>query len=84
MTDRPKAKRIDLPRFLNTEDLAARFGCHPRTVRNWIETGCSVDGNLVKLPASRVGKRWLVREDWLASFEHQLRPFSGRSDLDVE
>lgn len=82
---RPDAiQAIDLPRFYEAKELAQRFHCHPRTIRDWINKGCPTNGRRVKLPAVRLGKKWQVREDWLVLFEHRVRPSSGRPDLDVE
>ncbi len=75
---------IDLPRFYTVKEVALRFRCHPRTIRDWINHGCPANGRLVKLPAGRLGKKWQVREDWLVLFEHRVRPQGGRPDLDVE
>jgi hypothetical protein len=37
----------------------------------------------VHLEATKAGKSWLVHPDWLALFEHRIRPVR-RADLDVE
>jgi hypothetical protein len=42
---------------------------HPATVTRWILVGCPArDGRRVKLTATRVGSRWLVRESDLQAF----------------
>lgn len=49
----------------------ARGALHvtPSTVTRWILSGCPArDGKRVRLPATRVGSRWLVRPEDLAAF----------------
>lgn len=75
---------MGLPRFFDTVELAGRFRCHPRTIRDWINHGCPTGERRVKLPAVRLGKKWQVREDWLVLFEHRVRPQGGRPELDLE
>lgn len=72
-------------RYHSVNDLAARFGRPPRTVRDWLAHGCPVAGSRVALPATLVGKRLLVADDDLAAFEHRLhraRRLPDRLDLD--
>jgi hypothetical protein len=46
---------------------------HPATVTRWILVGCTArDGRRVKLPATRAGSRWLVRESDLQAFFEAL------------
>lgn len=81
---KPELQQIPLPRYYDTKELAQRFRRNPRTVRNWITDGCPTENRLVKITARKFGKSWSVREDDLVLFEHQVRPLSGRPDLDVE
>ncbi|AQS49822.1 hypothetical protein BMG03_10150 [Thioclava nitratireducens] len=69
-------------RYCETDELAVRFRRHTRTIRDRIQKGCPVNGRRLKLPATRLGKKWQVREDWLVLFEHEARPPIGRPGLD--
>lgn len=75
---------VGLPVWYETDDLAARYRCDVRTIRDWIMHGCPTSSGRVKLPAVKLGRKWQVREDWLLLFEHRVRPPNGRPDLDVE
>src|SRR4051794_2774320 len=46
----------------------------PATLTRWILAGCPArDGKRIKLPATRAGVRWLVREEDLDAFFAALR-----------
>jgi excisionase family DNA binding protein len=51
------------PKLLTVEEVAARFECTPRTVRNWISTG--------EVPAIKRGRLIRVPED--ALYKHAPR-----------
>ncbi len=70
-------------RYLTTEEVAQRLRRNSRTIRDWIVKGCSTERGRVYLEATKAGKSWLVHPDWLALFEHRIRPVR-RADLDVE
>lgn len=70
-------------RYLTVEDAATRLRRHPRTIRDWITKGCPTMRGRVSLEATKAGKSWLVHPDWLALFEHRIRPVR-RADLDLE
>ena len=55
------------PRYLTIQEVATRYQLHPETVRRWI-----IDG---RLPAIKLagGSAWRVREDALATIEHQTQ-----------
>ncbi|AML51632.1 helix-turn-helix domain-containing protein [Falsihalocynthiibacter arcticus] len=72
------------PKYYTTNQVADIFGKHPRTIRDWILTGCLTPDGLVKLEAAKFGKSWQVRDVWLVLFEHRVRPDDGRPDLDLE
>ena len=78
------SRDVGLPIWYETDDLASRYRCDVRTIRDWIMHGCPTPSGRVKLPAVKLGRKWQVREDWLLLFEHRVRPPSGRPDLDVE
>ncbi|RDC68046.1 DNA-binding protein [Rhodovulum sp. 12E13] len=61
-------------RLYDTRELAARYRCSARTIRDWIEFGCPTPHGRVKLPASRMGRRYVVREEDRMLFEHRIRP----------
>ncbi len=73
-----------LPRYYETDELARHFRRDPHTIRDWIRFGCPTPHGRVKLPAVKLGKKWVVREDALALFEHRVRPVFGRPELDLE
>lgn len=69
--------------YLTTEEVAKKLRRHPRTIRDWIMKGTVTERGRVFLDATKPGKSWLVHPDWLALFEHRIRPLS-RADLDLE
>lgn len=73
-----------MPRDVHTIDsVARRFGRSPRTIRDWIDKGCVTPRGRVRLQAARVGRRWLVRTEWLEVFEARvMRPFE-RPDAEL-
>ncbi|TMV14589.1 helix-turn-helix domain-containing protein [Arenibacterium halophilum] len=64
-------------------EVAEKLRRHPRTIRDWIVDGCKTERGHVRLEATKVGKSWLIHADWLALFEHRIRPVR-RADLDLE
>ena len=71
------------PQFHTTDEVARRFKRSPRTIRDWISHGCPTGGGLVQLEAARVGRSWLVRDDWLERFEFRVFSRPDRTDLDA-
>lgn len=69
--------------YLTVAEVAQRMRRHPRTIRDWIVTGTVTDRGRVFLDATKIGKSWLVHPEWLALFEHRIRPIP-RADLDLE
>lgn len=69
--------------YLTTEDVGRKMRRHPRTIRDWIRKGCATDRGRIFLEGTRAGKSWLIHPDWLALFEHRIRPMR-RTDLDLE
>jgi hypothetical protein len=61
-------------RLYDTRELAARYRRSPRTIRDWIERGCPTPDGRVRLPAMRLGRAWVVREEDRMLFEHRIRP----------
>lgn len=72
------------PKYYSTEEIGEIFNKHPRTIRDWIMIGCPTPNGRVKLQASKLGKSWQVKDEWLVLFEHRVRPDEGRPDLDPE
>jgi transposase len=68
----------------DTTEVGARYKVHPHTIRDWINRGCPSKGKKVKLTASRVGRKWMIREEDLAVFEMRLRPLGGGPELDLD
>lgn len=73
----------DEEKYLTIEEIAKRLRRHPRTIRDWITKGAITPRGRFFLDATKPGKSWLVHPDWLALFEHQIRPLR-RADLDFE
>jgi len=69
--------------YLTTAEVATKLRRHPRTIRDWIVKGVVTERGRVFLDATKPGKSWLVHPDWLALFEHQIRPLR-RAHLDLE
>jgi excisionase family DNA binding protein len=56
--------------LFSVEEAAAKLKLAPKTLRDWLRTG--------KLPAVKLGKRWLIRErDLEAAIEAHLRHASA-------
>lgn len=70
-------------KYLTTKEVGKRLRRHPRTIRDWITEGTVTERGRVFLDATKPGKSWLVHPDWLALFEHRIRPVR-RADLDLE
>lgn len=69
--------------YLTTAEVAKKLRRHPRTIRNWILKGTVTERGRIFLDGTKPGKSWLVHPEWLALFEHRIRPLS-RADLDLE
>lgn len=69
--------------YITTGEVAKKLRRSPRTVRNWIAHGCPTPRGVVFLQATKAGKSWLIHPDWLALFEHRIRPVP-RADFDLE
>lgn len=69
--------------YLTTEDVGRKMRRHPRTIRDWITKGCVTGRGRIFLEGTKAGKSWLIHPDWLALFEHRIRPVR-RADLDLE
>lgn len=68
-----------------TTEIGKRYRKHPHTIRDWIRFGCpTLQGKKVKLPAIRIGRSWMIREEDVAVFEMRLRPLSGGPKLDLK
>lgn len=61
--------------LLDTNAVAARYKRSPRTIRGWIMHGCPTPNGRVHLPAMRMGRTWMVREEDCLLFEHRTRPW---------
>ena len=72
------------PAYHDVRAVARRFGRSPRTVRDWIAHGCPTPGGLVRLEAARVGRRWMIRDDWLERFEFRVVSSVPRPDPDTD
>lgn len=67
-----------------TAQVAKHYGVSPRTIRDWISTGCPTPNGPIKLQAAKYGRSWKFTEEDLLLFEHRVRPRQGRLDLDAE
>ena len=54
-----------MPRFLDSKDVAQRYGVDTVTVWDWVRSG--------KLSAIRLGRRFLFTEEDLQAFEDKRR-----------
>ena len=75
---------MDLPKYYTVAQVAKMLQRSPRTIRDWIDTGCPTARGRVRLEAAKLGKAWSIHEEWLAVFECRVRPRGGRPDLDLE
>ena len=80
---RELADATGFERYLTVEEVAAILRRSPRTIRGWISTGCPTPRGPVRLEAVKLGRAWMVRPDWLAVFEHRVRPPVGRTARDI-
>jgi len=55
-----------IEKLLTPEEAAERLAIKPRTVRDWLRKG--------KLPASRSGKLWRIREADLDEYIRNINP----------
>jgi hypothetical protein len=69
--------------YLTIDDVAQKLRRNPRTIRDWVVKGCATERGRIHLEATKAGKAWLVHPEWLALFEHRIRPVR-RADLDLE
>lgn len=69
--------------YHTVKDVAKVLRRHPRTIRDWIVKGCKTERGRVHLEGTKAGKSWLIHPEWLALFEHRIRPVR-RTDLDLE
>lgn len=53
-------------------EIAALLDRSPRTIRDWITTGCPTAGKLVLLDAVKMGRWWSVSEESLVLFQHRV------------
>ncbi len=72
------------PKYYTTNEVAEIFGKHPRTIRDWIMTGCPTPDGLVRLEAVKLGKSWQIKDEWLLLFEHRVRSTPPEPDLIVD
>jgi hypothetical protein len=72
-----------LKQYLTVEDVAARHRRSPRTIREWITTGCVTPHGRIRLPAIRAGKKYSIESEDLEIFEARLRHGSSRPALDL-
>ena len=72
------------PKYYSVKEIAEIFTRKPRTIRDWIQTGCPTPNGLVKLQATKLGKQWQIKDEWFVLFEHRVRPDDGRPDLDLD
>lgn len=70
--------------YHNIDAVAARFGRNPRTIRDWINHGCKTPGGRIRLQATKLGKSWIVKKEWLEFFEFQIKPQMGPLDLKLD
>lgn len=77
------AEEAGFVRYLTVEEVATILRRSPRTIRDWIITGCPTPRGRVRLEAVKLGRSWTVRPDWLAVFEFRVRPPVRRAALDL-
>jgi hypothetical protein len=59
-------------KHFSVQEVAPLFGRSPRTIRDWIETGCKTPNGCVRLKAMKIGRWWSVPEEELVLFRHRL------------
>jgi hypothetical protein len=64
--------------YYTVQDVAARHGRSPRTIRDWITYGCVTPGGRIRLPAILAGKKYSIEGDALEIFEARLRRAGSR------
>lgn len=72
------------PIYYSVKQIAEVFDRDPHTIRDWIRTGCPTTEGRVRLQAAKLGKSWVVKDEWLAVFELRVRPPVGRPELYLE
>ena len=72
------------PDYHDVRAIARRFDRSPRTIRDWIVRGCPTPGGLVQLEAAWVGRRWMVRDNWLERFEFRVFRPAPPADPDTD
>lgn len=70
--------------YLSVVDVARILRRSPRTIRDWILTGCPTPKGRIRLDAVKLGRSWTVHPDWLALFEYRVRPAVARAVLDIQ
>ena len=70
--------------YHNIEAIADRFHRNPRTVRDWINHGCKTRDGTIRLQAAKLGKSWVVKNEWLDFFEFQIKPRVTAEDLNLD
>lgn len=75
---------MNAPKYYSTTEVGVIFRRHPHTIRDWIIHGCPTPGGRTKLQAVKLGKSWVIKDEWLAVFELRARPDFRRPDLELE
>lgn len=60
-------------KYYKINDIAKIFDRDPRTIRDWIESGCRTSAGLVRLEALKIGRWWSVSDEALVLFQHRLK-----------
>lgn len=72
-------------KYYTVEEIAERLGRHPRTVRDWIKTGCKTNGGHVRLEAIKIGRWWSIPEEEFVLFQYRLKTQPAtRPNLELE
>jgi predicted transcriptional regulator len=60
-------------KYYSVNEIATLLGRSPRTIRDWIETGCKTPGGHIQLEAVKIGRWWSVSEEAFVLFQHRLK-----------
>ncbi|NIZ62339.1 DNA-binding protein [Sedimentitalea sp. CY04] len=71
------------PKYYSVLEIADIFGRNPRTIRDWITKGCPTAGGTVRLRATKLGRSWDIKDEWLLLFEHRIRPDDEKPEFDL-